>query len=54
MPYVCMFESGDSLIDGSLLGLRDMIYSYIWSTINEKVIIMHYLKKEYLLHGNLL
>ena len=42
MTFVCMFESGDNLIDGSSLGLKDVVDSYVWSTVNEKVIIMHY------------
>ena len=40
--FVHMFESGDSLIDGSSLGLKNRVDSCIWSTVIEKVIIMHY------------
>lgn len=39
MTLVAVFESDNSFIDGSSWGLRDMTYSDIWSTVNEKIII---------------
>ena len=51
MTFTCLNQV--NLIDGSSLGLKNMVDSYIWNTVIYKVIIMHIRREKILLHGNL-